>query len=743
MHANHPKTSEAQPHAAAQPVKSPKQTAPLRIMPQLTVGAIDDPYEREADTIAAQVMRKAQPFAIQRKCAHCEEEEKAQRTPFIQRQATDTAAGKAPDHVSQSIRSSAGKGQPMGRDTRSFMESRFGADFSGVRIHTSGEAAGLADSIHAKAFTVGNDIWFNSGAYAPGTTEGQHLLAHELTHTLQQGGTIRRAPKSTKCPDAVVEQLNKEMHEYYNKNRSCTDQGDTCVSATAKVAAGYGAVMGRVVLQQKCFSPGDKDYEEHMKKISETFKTLRNCERIMMEKCGPPMLAAAAAALAAVGAKKGAGKALKRMAESMAGKVAGKALVYASAAAAVLLLMSGKAEAKISLEGDDPLVALFKAMEQDGEPVPEEFKALIESDPELKKALEDAARKGNMSEAQKAMAKAYTDYLRKHMDEFSEEELKALMSTTEQVSGQLPKDLKVEDLKQALKQKAAQKAGEGGKGEGGGASKDTPQQVADAVKDITKGAPLPQPTADAIKEAAKAEEGSTPQQTPAKPEATPPAPDPWKNLSEDSRKKIQGAPAPVADLFKAFAGATEGDVKLSDEAVKQFFAIVPTDLTKDQATTLISQLSSSTGKTLAQLIENLRKGLEEVRKAKEPPAAGGETAGKPADPDKPAQSEADQIAALKEVALKTDFSKIPMNKVEIRNFVSKVTGNSFSSYAFVNNNGKGMVAIISGEIAGGVDVSKLKKGETFTIKITSLSKFVDKQGVAHNIKIDTTFTMSK
>ncbi|KAA2238782.1 DUF4157 domain-containing protein [Chitinophaga agrisoli] len=743
MHAKHPKNAEPQPAAASQHAIQPPQTAPLRIMPQLTVGAIDDPYEREADAMADRVMRKAQPFAIQRKCAHCEEEEKAQRTPFIQRQTTtnDTAT-QAPDSITQGIRSSAGKGAAMSQDTRSFMESRFGADFSGVRIHTGSEAAGLADSIQAKAFTVGNDIWFNSGAYEPGTAAGQHLLAHELTHTLQQGGAIRRQTKSTKCPDAVVEQLNKEMHEYYNKNRSCTDQGDTCVSATAKVAAGYGAVMGRVILQQKCFSPGDLDYEEHMKKISETFKTLRNCERIMMEKCGPPMLAAAAAALAAVGAKKGAGKALKRMAESMGGKVAGKALIYASAAAAVLLLMSGKAEAKISLEGDDPLVALFKAMEQDGEPVPEEFKALIASDPELKKALEDAARKGNMSEAQKAMAKSYTDFLRKHMDEFSEEELKALMSTTEQVSGQLPKDLKVEDLKQALKQKAAQKAGEGkGGAGGGGAASDSPQQVADAVKDITKGVPLPQPAADALKEAAKAE-GSTPQQTPVKPETTPPATDAFKNLSEENRKKIQGAPAPVADLFKAFTSATEGDVKLSDEAVKQFFAVVPADLSKEESATLAGQLTSSTGKTLAQLIENLRKGVEAVRKTKDAPA-GGETAGQPADPDKPAQTEADQIAALKEMAIKTDFSKLPMNQVVIRDFVSKVTGTRFSSYVFVNNNGKGMVAVISGEVAGGKDVTKLKKGEKFTIKITSLSKFVDKQGVTHNIKIDTTFTMSK
>ena len=215
-------TPHIQPAAAT--TQAP-DAAPLFIQPRLTVGPVDDPHEREADAMADRVMRSAEPFAIQRKCAHCEEEEKAQRKPFFQPraiatpavagsiQASGTAAtsAKASESVSQSIRSSAGHGQPMGAETRSFMESRFGADFSGVHIHTDHQAADLSNQLQAKAFTVGNDIWFNNGAYQPNSSEGKHLLAHELTHTLQQGNTIRKKDedKQKKDPQQTIEECLK------------------------------------------------------------------------------------------------------------------------------------------------------------------------------------------------------------------------------------------------------------------------------------------------------------------------------------------------------------------------------------------------------------------------------------------------------------------------------------------------------------------------------------------------------
>jgi hypothetical protein len=79
-----------------------------------------------------------------------------------------------------------GGGSPLDRDTRSFMESRLGADFSDVRVHTDGKATESARSVQAHAYTVGNDVVFQSDKYAPESDSGQRMLAHELTHVVQQ-----------------------------------------------------------------------------------------------------------------------------------------------------------------------------------------------------------------------------------------------------------------------------------------------------------------------------------------------------------------------------------------------------------------------------------------------------------------------------------------------------------------------------------------------------------------------------
>ena len=114
----------------------------------------------------------------------------SQITPFIQ--AKSDTGGTVSDSVSGRIKSSMGGGSSMSGDTKSFMESRFGTDFSDVRIHTGTESAQLSQALNAKAFTVNNNIYFNSGQYQPDSDSGKHLLAHELTHTVQQGGSIKR-----------------------------------------------------------------------------------------------------------------------------------------------------------------------------------------------------------------------------------------------------------------------------------------------------------------------------------------------------------------------------------------------------------------------------------------------------------------------------------------------------------------------------------------------------------------------
>ena len=87
-----------------------------------------------------------------------------------------------------------GDGRQMPESLRNMMERGFNRDFSQVRVHTDSEAAGLSSSIHAKAFTHGNDIYFNQGQFSPNTSEGQRLMAHELTHVAQGGGNVSREP---------------------------------------------------------------------------------------------------------------------------------------------------------------------------------------------------------------------------------------------------------------------------------------------------------------------------------------------------------------------------------------------------------------------------------------------------------------------------------------------------------------------------------------------------------------------
>ncbi|MGL4632446.1 MAG: DUF4157 domain-containing protein, partial [Leadbetterella sp.] len=173
----------------------------LTIQPKLTIGSPDDLYEQEADSVANSIMRMPEmPFSVQRKCAACEQEEIQKKpltiTSFIQKRGED-GGGVASDAISNQIESSRGGGSPMGESTKSFMESRFGNDFSGVRIHTDANAVQLSQNLNAQAFTVGNDVFFNQGKYNPESDSGKHLLAHELTHTLQQGGGIERKIQRT------------------------------------------------------------------------------------------------------------------------------------------------------------------------------------------------------------------------------------------------------------------------------------------------------------------------------------------------------------------------------------------------------------------------------------------------------------------------------------------------------------------------------------------------------------------
>ncbi|QLE45704.1 DUF4157 domain-containing protein (plasmid) [Nostoc sp. C052] len=191
---------------------------PTSIQTKLTIGEPGDKYEQEADETARQIVQRihqSQGEKVQRESLPLEEEElqmklegriqreslpaeedELQMKPVVQRVA-DEGMATSPD-LETSIQQARGSGQPLADSIKSPMEQAFEADFSRVKVHTDTQADQLNQSIQAKAFTTGQDVFFRQGAYEPGSLGGQELLAHELTHVVQQnGGVVMRSPLQT------------------------------------------------------------------------------------------------------------------------------------------------------------------------------------------------------------------------------------------------------------------------------------------------------------------------------------------------------------------------------------------------------------------------------------------------------------------------------------------------------------------------------------------------------------------
>ncbi len=127
----------------------------------------------------------------------------------LQRAAINSAPINAVPPIVHDVLSS--PGQPLDAGTRAFMEPRFGHDFSQVRVHTDGQAAESAQAVNALAYTVGRDVVFGNGQYVPGTTEGKSLLAHELTHVVQQR-EASSSPMSTQTGGILDKALEEEAN---------------------------------------------------------------------------------------------------------------------------------------------------------------------------------------------------------------------------------------------------------------------------------------------------------------------------------------------------------------------------------------------------------------------------------------------------------------------------------------------------------------------------------------------------
>jgi len=204
-----------------QTYESSPHFSPYVIQPKLKIGQPNDKYEQEADAMADTIMRM--PDDTIQRTADLEEEDlvageqapeeeevmedndtETETIPEEEEINIQTKLNTAPNvtgnDLAQKIIQKRGQGKPLPTETRTDMESAFSTDFSHVGIHTDNDAQYMNKRLNAQAFTHGKDIYFNSGKYKPDTSEGKHLLAHELTHVLQQGKKQNNKAISTTQP---------------------------------------------------------------------------------------------------------------------------------------------------------------------------------------------------------------------------------------------------------------------------------------------------------------------------------------------------------------------------------------------------------------------------------------------------------------------------------------------------------------------------------------------------------------
>jgi hypothetical protein len=218
----------------------------MGLQAKLTIGEPGDKYEQEADQVARQVVQRInapqrdvpdgepiqkQPDLMAKVIQRIDEsrqEEKAipqVNNDFVLRAYREAVGDSAPDvqaNFETTLNRARGGGSALDKAFRAKVESAMGADFSGVKVHTDAEADQLNRSIQARAFTTGEDIFFSQGTYEPSSQQGQELIAHELTHVVQQTGKVRSKLNSQQS----VSQSQRSQH----KTKSNPEATDTIQS---------------------------------------------------------------------------------------------------------------------------------------------------------------------------------------------------------------------------------------------------------------------------------------------------------------------------------------------------------------------------------------------------------------------------------------------------------------------------------------------------------------------------------
>jgi outer membrane protein OmpA-like peptidoglycan-associated protein len=196
-----------------------REKQPETVQTKLQVSTPGDQYEQEADIVADLVMRMPN-ATIQRACAGCSDG--STECPDCKSEVSDTVQRKAEGvsgslgYVSDNLLSYLGSGQPLDSGTRDFFEPRFGRDFAHIRLHSDEHATASAHELAALAYTVGNHVVVDATKYSSSSDAGRRLLAHELTHAIQQ--------RSTAFPDLVTSSVPDNRNVATRAPRFATGQ---------------------------------------------------------------------------------------------------------------------------------------------------------------------------------------------------------------------------------------------------------------------------------------------------------------------------------------------------------------------------------------------------------------------------------------------------------------------------------------------------------------------------------------
>jgi len=226
------------------------------IQAKLKISQPNDPYEREADKVAEQIMRMSEKNEnisnkdksqdkVQRKLAG---KIKPKREELkISRKSKSSSNLEASDEISNEI-SHTGSGKPLDNTTKQFMEPKFGHDFSSVKIHDDSKSNELARAVNARAFTKGNDVFLGKNE----SSSDKSLIAHELTHVMQQNGNnIQRKPLDSASPEESTEKQEDNKSQVATESEKQEEELLTTGEETEAEEELYSADMGDEFLPSK------------------------------------------------------------------------------------------------------------------------------------------------------------------------------------------------------------------------------------------------------------------------------------------------------------------------------------------------------------------------------------------------------------------------------------------------------------------------------------------------------------